>query len=198
MSAHIAHFGRQLLRTPDVPLVQPILQTQLRLFPLFCRIYLPSSSTTPLAPAEPPSAAACFRTGATSAAGMSSREWMRSAIRSRNAVTPGWSANRQLLFNKLIRCAPPCTGTAYESVPACRCTKIAQWLSQQVGSVTANTAGHRNVKFTVGSSEVDQLSGSIGEQLRYCSSVRPVPTQIGSAKSTREDCQIPCTCSVLA
>jgi hypothetical protein len=29
-------------------------------FPPFCRIYFPSSSATPLAPAEPPSAAACF------------------------------------------------------------------------------------------------------------------------------------------
>ena len=57
----IAHLGRQLLRIPDVPLAQPILQTQLRLLPPFCRIYFPSSSATPLAAAMlPPSAAACF------------------------------------------------------------------------------------------------------------------------------------------
>jgi hypothetical protein len=60
-----------------------------------------------------------------------------------------------------------------------------------------NTLGYRNVQFKVGSSEVAQLPGSDGEQPRYCSSMRLVRTLMWSATSTREDCQISCTCSVL-
>src|ERR1035437_2885863 len=51
----------------------------------------------------------------------------------------------------------------------------------------ANTAGHRNVQFTVGSSEVDHLPGCpAGNESRGCSSARLVRILIGYAKGAPE------------
>ena len=79
-------------------------------------------------------------------------------------------------------------------------TKQTPWVNRKIGaygpmrvsnpvvneSLPKNAPGHRNVQFAVGSSEIDQLPGSIGEQPRYCFSVRLVRTLIGSAKSTEK------------
>src|SRR5271167_640235 len=60
----IAHVGRKLLRSPDLPLAQPTPRTPLRLLPPFCRIYFPSFSVTLPVAAAPQSAAPCSQRAA--------------------------------------------------------------------------------------------------------------------------------------